>query len=44
MVRVVYPSLDFKDVMFAIGKLTSSSQDIILRGRLFQYVPLELDT
>jgi len=40
---VVYSSLDFKDVMFAIGKLTSSSQNI-LQGRLFQYVPLGLDT
>jgi len=44
MVRVIYSSLDFKNVMLAIGKLTSSSQDIILRGRLFQYVPLGLDT
>jgi len=42
MVRVVYSSLNFKDVMLATGKLTSSNQDI-LRGRLFQYVPLGLE-
>jgi len=42
MVRVIYSSLNFKDVMLATGKLTSSNQDI-LRGRLFQYVPLGLE-
>jgi len=42
LVHVVYSSLNFKDVMLAIGKLTISSQDI-LRGRLFQYVPLGLE-
>jgi len=41
MVHVVYSSLNFKDVMLATGKLTSSSQDI-LRGR-FQYIPLGME-
>jgi len=42
MVRVVYSSLNFRDVMIATGKLISSSQNI-LRGQLFQYVPLGLE-
>ncbi|XP_071578880.1 fatty acid synthase-like isoform X1 [Temnothorax nylanderi] len=41
LVRVVYSSLNFKDVMLATGKLASSQA--ISRGRLFQYIPLGLE-
>jgi fatty acid synthase len=42
MVRVVYSSLNFRDIMFATGKLVLSNQTIS-RGRLFQHVPLGLE-
>jgi len=40
MIRVVYSSLNFRDVMLATGKLTNFSQDIL---RFPQYVPLGLE-
>jgi len=42
LVHVVYSSLNFKDVMLAIGKLTFDNF-AISQGRLFQYVPLGLE-
>ncbi|KYN21443.1 Fatty acid synthase [Trachymyrmex cornetzi] len=41
LVHVVYSSLNFKDVMLATGKLTS--QEDILKGRLFQSLPLGME-
>ncbi|XP_011066187.1 PREDICTED: fatty acid synthase-like [Acromyrmex echinatior] len=41
LVHVVYSSLNFKDVMFATGKLTF--QSTTLKERLFQYVPLGIE-
>ncbi|XP_018375579.1 PREDICTED: fatty acid synthase-like [Trachymyrmex cornetzi] len=41
LVNVVYSSLNFKDIMLATGKLTS--QEDILKGRLFQSLPLGME-
>ncbi|XP_018370195.1 PREDICTED: fatty acid synthase-like [Trachymyrmex cornetzi] len=41
LVHVVYSSLNFKDIMLAIGKLTL--HEVILQGRLFQYLPLGME-
>ncbi|KYN14724.1 Fatty acid synthase [Trachymyrmex cornetzi] len=41
LVHVVYSSLNFKDIMLATGKLTS--QEDILKGRLFQSLPLGME-
>ncbi|XP_018371882.1 PREDICTED: fatty acid synthase-like, partial [Trachymyrmex cornetzi] len=41
LVHVVYSSLNFRDVMFTTGKLTS--HEAILKGRLFQYFPLGME-
>ena len=41
LVHVVYSSLNFKDIMLATGKLTL--HDLILQGRLFQYLPLGIE-
>jgi len=42
LVHVIYSSLNFKDVMFATGKLILPDQ-AISQGRLFQYVPLGME-
>ncbi|XP_018312237.1 fatty acid synthase [Mycetomoellerius zeteki] len=42
LVHIVYSSLNFKDIMLATGKLLIS-QETILKGRLFQYVPLGME-
>ncbi|KYM97760.1 Fatty acid synthase [Cyphomyrmex costatus] len=41
LVHVVYSSLNFRDVMFATGKLTP--HEAILKGRLFQYLSLGME-
>ncbi|XP_018363681.1 PREDICTED: fatty acid synthase-like [Trachymyrmex cornetzi] len=41
LVHVVYSSLNFKDIMLATGKLTL--HEVILQGRLFQYLPLGME-
>jgi fatty acid synthase, animal type len=41
LIRVVYASLNFKDVMLATGKLKFN--EAISRGRLFQHIPLGLE-
>ncbi|XP_018360096.1 PREDICTED: LOW QUALITY PROTEIN: fatty acid synthase-like [Trachymyrmex cornetzi] len=41
LVHVIYSSLNFKDIMLATGKLIS--QEDILKGRLFQYLPLGME-
>lgn len=42
LVRVIYTSLNFKDVMLASGKLTHNF-DMISKGRLAQDIPLGLE-
>ncbi|KAG5347678.1 FAS synthase, partial [Acromyrmex charruanus] len=42
LAHVVYSSLNFKDVMCATGKL-SFNHEIILQGRLFQYLSLGME-
>jgi len=42
LVHVIYSSLNFKDIMLATGKL-SSSDEAISQGRLFQYIPLGME-
>ncbi|XP_012058645.1 PREDICTED: fatty acid synthase-like, partial [Atta cephalotes] len=42
LVHIVYSSLNFKDIMFATGKLTFH-HEMILEGRLFQYLPLGME-
>ena len=41
LVHVVYSSLNFKDIMFATGKVTFPNT--ILKGRLFQYVSFGME-
>ncbi|XP_036143548.1 fatty acid synthase [Monomorium pharaonis] len=41
LVSVVYSSLNFRDVMFATGKLILNMA--ISRGRLFEYIPLGME-
>ncbi|KYM83949.1 Fatty acid synthase [Atta colombica] len=41
LVHVIYSSLNFRDVMFTTGKLTS--HEAILKGRLFQSFPLGME-
>ncbi|XP_036142705.1 fatty acid synthase-like isoform X1 [Monomorium pharaonis] len=41
LVYVVYSSLNFRDVMFATGKLILNTA--ISRGRLFEYIPLGME-
>ena len=41
LIRVVYASLNFKDVMLATGKLKFN--EAISRGRLFHHKPLGLE-
>ena len=40
LVDVVYSSLNFKDVMVATGRVVFNQ---ILRGRLYQYIPLGME-